>query len=112
VIEALSRLVQKSLIAFLLTGVLFRRFVRFNRESVVCDVDQELYASLAVLATPTHVRVPIAYDFVDSQMPCLRQGIDGDRNIVFLFCDITNIGNLPAPEFDFLKSHVFAKDLA
>jgi hypothetical protein len=49
----------------------FRHFVESNLEFVVHDVDQEPYASLAVFATPSHARVPIADDFVDTRMPPL-----------------------------------------
>jgi hypothetical protein len=47
----------------------FRLFVDSNREFAVHDVHHELYASLAVLVTPSHSRVPITHDFVDTRMP-------------------------------------------
>jgi hypothetical protein len=90
----------------------FRCFVETNRKFAIHDVVRESHASLVVLATPNHLRVPTARNFVDTQMPCPRQRIDGDRNIMFLFCDITNINNLLSSEFNFFKSGVFAEDLA
>jgi hypothetical protein len=43
---------------------------------------------------------------------CPHQRIDRNRNVMFPFCDITNINNLLAPELKLLESRVFAEDLA
>jgi hypothetical protein len=43
------------------------------------------------------------------ESPC--QCIDRDRNLVFSFCDITNIRNLLAFELDSLENRAFAEDL-
>jgi hypothetical protein len=44
-------------------------------------------------------------------MPCPRQHIDRPWNIVLRFCDIANIGNLLAWEFDVLKIRIFSEDV-
>jgi hypothetical protein len=41
----------------------------------------------------------------------LRQPIDRHWNIVLRFCDIANIGDVLASEFDFLKNRVFSEDV-
>jgi hypothetical protein len=43
---------------------------------------------------------------------CSGQRIDRDRNLLFPFCDITNIKNLLASEWDLPDSRIFAEDLA
>jgi hypothetical protein len=43
---------------------------------------------------------------------CPHQSIDRNRNVMLSFCDITNRGNLLAPELELLESRVFAEDLA
>jgi hypothetical protein len=91
----------------------FRRVVESNREFVAHDVNQEPYASFAVLATPSRARVPIARLHTTSwALECPRQGIARKRNILFPFCDITSISNLQVSEFDFEKSRVCEEDLA
>jgi hypothetical protein len=89
----------------------FRHFVESNREFVVHVFDQGPYVALVVLATPSHAQMPITHDLVDTRISCPRQSIDRDRNIIFSFCDVTNLSNLLASEFDFLKNCVFAEDL-
>jgi hypothetical protein len=43
---------------------------------------------------------------------CHRQCIDRNWNVVFPFCDITNINNSLASELELLENRVFAEDLA
>jgi hypothetical protein len=43
---------------------------------------------------------------------CSHQRIDRNRNVLFSFCDITNLKNLLAPKLKLLEGRVFAKDFA
>jgi hypothetical protein len=56
--------------------------------------------------------VPISHDFVGIRFECPRQCIERQWNIVLRFCDIANIDDLLASEFDFLKNRVFSEDIA
>jgi hypothetical protein len=58
-----------------------------------------------------HARVPISHGFVGIRFECPRQRIDRQLNIVLRFCDIANIGDLLASEFDLLKNRVFSEDV-
>jgi hypothetical protein len=60
---------------------------------------------------PVHARVPISHGFMGIQLESPRQRIDRQWNIVLRFCDIVNIGDLLASEFDFLKNRVFSEDV-
>jgi hypothetical protein len=56
--------------------------------------------------------MPISHDFMGIQLESPHQGIGRQWNIVLRFCDIANIGDLLALEFDFLKNRVFSEDVA
>jgi hypothetical protein len=47
---------------------------------------------------------------VGSRIEYPRECIDRQWNIVLRFCDIANIGDLLASEFDILKNRVFSED--
>jgi hypothetical protein len=55
--------------------------------------------------------VPISHDFVGIRFESPRQCIDRQWNIVLRVCDIANIGDLLASEFDVLKNRAFSEDL-
>jgi hypothetical protein len=90
-------------------NLLFRMLIK---SWMLPSLSRRLQAMRECRVPSVECRTPIAHDLVDTRMPCPRQRIGRDRNIMFPFCDVINISNLLASEFDFLKGRVFAEDLA